>query len=153
MKKLEDKKKEMGEKNFVQTLRIIYLQTIDMFWLEHLEAMDYLRGSVNLRAYGQRDPLVEYKKEGLRLFRQLEISISGQVVDLMTKLAPAKAGALAGAAVPVNPVAPAHETVAISASGDKFGRNDKVMVEKNGEKKEIKFKKLEEYKKDGWKVV
>ncbi len=104
MKKLEDKKKEMGEKNFVQTLRMIYLQTIDMFWLEHLEAMDYLRGSVNLRAYGQRDPLVEYKKEGLRLFRQLEISISGQVVDLMTKLAPAKACALAGAAVPVNPV-------------------------------------------------
>ena len=154
MKKLEEKKQAMGEKEFSRALRIIYLQTMDMFWLEHLETMDYLRGSVSLRAYGQRDPLVEYKKEGLRLWRQLEISIGAQVVDLVTKLSPPKEGAANVAfAAPVNPVAPLHESAAQSESGDKLGRNDKVTVEKNGEKKEIKFKKLEEYKKDGWKVV
>ena len=38
--------------------------------MEHLEQMDYMRSSVNLRAYGQRDPLVEYKKEGLRLYKE-----------------------------------------------------------------------------------
>ena len=152
MKKIETKKKGMGEKNFIQTLRMIFLQTIDLFWLEHLETMDYLRGSVNLRAYGQRDPLVEYKKEGLRLFRQLEISISGQIIEMVTKLSPLPAGATPFVA-PANPVAPAHESAAISITGEKLGRNDKVIVEKNGEKKEIKFKKIEEYKKDGWRVI
>ena len=152
-KKIEDQKKEMGAE-FFRALRMIYLQTIDLFWLEHLETMDYLRGSVNLRAYGQRDPLVEYKKEGLRLFRQLEISINGQVVDLITKLVPVKAGAANVAfAAPVNPVAPLHESATMKSSGEKLGRNDKVLVQKNGEQKEIKFKKIEEYKKDGWTII
>jgi preprotein translocase subunit SecA len=48
------------------------LQAVDYLWVEHLEAMEYLRNSVNLRAYGQRDPLVEYKKEGLKLFTVME---------------------------------------------------------------------------------
>jgi preprotein translocase subunit SecA len=153
MQKIEVKKKEMGEAAFIRVLRTIYLQTIDLFWLEHLEAMDYLRGSVNLRAYGQRDPLVEYKKEGLHLFRQLEISISGQVIELMTKLAPSQGAAFGANTAPVNPITPLNEQPAVSSTGEKFGRNDKVIVEKDGEKKEIKFKKLGEYAKDGWKVV
>ncbi len=44
--------------------------------------MDYLRGSVNLRAYGQRDPLVEYKKEGLRLFKEMEENITLQIQNV-----------------------------------------------------------------------
>jgi len=47
-------------------------QTIDLLWVDHLETMDYLRSSVNLRAYGQRDPLVEYKREGLEQFKHME---------------------------------------------------------------------------------
>ncbi len=68
----EDKKRAMGEENFLEALRRIALQTTDMLWMDHLEMMDYLRNSVRLRAYGQRDPLVEYKREGLRLFREME---------------------------------------------------------------------------------
>ena len=48
--------------------------------------MDYLRGSVNLRAYGQRDPLVEYKKEGLRLFREMEISIANMIKEAIPNI-------------------------------------------------------------------
>jgi preprotein translocase subunit SecA len=59
------------------------LQAIDMFWVEHLEVMDYTRSSVNLRAYGQRDPLVEYKKEGLRLFREMQAAINNQIINLL----------------------------------------------------------------------
>ncbi len=66
-----------------EAVRGIILRTIDMFWVDHLEMMEYLRSSVNLRAYGQRDPLVEYKKEGLRFFRQLEASISRQVSEFV----------------------------------------------------------------------
>jgi len=68
---VDDKKLALGETDFYKALRILILQATDMLWVEHLEVMDYLRGSVNLRAYGQRDPLVEYKKEGLRLFKEI----------------------------------------------------------------------------------
>ena len=59
----ETKKNELGD-NFVPQVRRLLLQIVDMFWLEHLETMDYLRRSVSLRAYGQRDPLIEYRREG-----------------------------------------------------------------------------------------
>jgi preprotein translocase subunit SecA len=52
-----------------------------MFWVEHLEVMDYMRSSVNLRAYGQRDPLVEYKREGLIFFKKMERSIGDEIIE------------------------------------------------------------------------
>ena len=70
----------------VEALRRIILQTIDLFWVDHLEMMEYLRSSVNLRAYGQRDPLVEYKKDGLRFFRDMEASIARQVAEFIVAL-------------------------------------------------------------------
>ena len=70
----------------LEVLRRIVLQTIDLFWVDHLEMMEYLRSSVNLRAYGQRDPLVEYKKDGLRFFRDMEISIARQVAEFVLAL-------------------------------------------------------------------
>lgn len=70
-----------------ERVRQVKLQVYDMFWIEHLEAMDYLRSSVNLRAYGQRDPLVEYKKEGLRLFKEMEASIEQMIEENLAKLA------------------------------------------------------------------
>jgi preprotein translocase subunit SecA len=75
----------MEEKD--ERVRNLKLQVFDMFWVEHLEMMDYLRGSVNLRAYGQRDPLVEYKKEGLRLFKEMEEGIERTVEENLQKLA------------------------------------------------------------------
>ena len=67
----------------VESLRRVILQTMDLFWVDHLEMMDYLRSSVNLRAYGQRDPLVEYKKEGLKFFREMEESIVNQIGEFI----------------------------------------------------------------------
>ena len=85
-KAVEERKKTIGEDNYFEAARRLLLQTIDLFWVDHLEAMDYLRGSVNLRAYGQRDPLVEYKKEGLRLFKQMEAAIDDEVIKLLPHL-------------------------------------------------------------------
>ena len=73
-KEIEDKLEELGEEKFYEEFRKLALYTNDMLWLEHLEVMDYLRSSVGLRGYGQRDPLVEYKKEGLKLFKEMEIA-------------------------------------------------------------------------------
>jgi preprotein translocase subunit SecA len=72
----------------MSAMRIVLLQTIDMYWVEHLEVMDYTRSSVNLRAYGQRDPLVEYKKEGLRLFKEMNAAIRGQIERLLPNVVP-----------------------------------------------------------------
>ncbi|MFA6463618.1 MAG: preprotein translocase subunit SecA [Candidatus Paceibacterota bacterium] len=83
---LETKENEIGKEAFIAGVRAIFLQSIDFFWMDHLEMMDYLRGSVNLRAYGQRDPLVEYKKEGLRLFQEMEISISNMIKEAIPNI-------------------------------------------------------------------
>lgn len=77
---------ELGDEQFFQRVRIIILQIIDMLWVEHLETMDYMRSSVRLRAYGQRDPLIEYKREGLELFKQFEISLHENVIKMLPTL-------------------------------------------------------------------
>lgn len=69
-----------------ETGRVLILRATDMVWVDHLEAMDYMRSSVRLRAYGQRDPLVEYKNEGLRLFRHLENSINHIIKEMAEKI-------------------------------------------------------------------
>ena len=58
----------------------LMLRTVDSLWINHLETMDHLRASIGLRGYGQRDPLVEYKRESFRLFNQLLAEIRKQVV-------------------------------------------------------------------------
>ena len=83
MQMISAKRSEMGDEEFLSILRRLILQSIDLFWVDHLELMDYLRNSVNLRAYGQRDPLIEYKKESLQLFKDLQVSIMDQVIKLI----------------------------------------------------------------------
>ncbi|MFA5207878.1 MAG: preprotein translocase subunit SecA [Candidatus Paceibacterota bacterium] len=67
----EKKEKEVGVENMRQIEKVASLRVIDNLWIEHLENMDSLKDSVRLRAYGQRDPLVEYKKEGYKMFKEL----------------------------------------------------------------------------------
>ncbi|MBX4209314.1 preprotein translocase subunit SecA [Candidatus Parcubacteria bacterium] len=137
---IKTKRDALGDQGFAKALRNIFLQTIDLFWVEHLEAMEYLRSSVNLRAYGQRDPLVEYKREGLALFKSMQMSINGQVISLLSGIGDATV------TVDMKPLN-AIEIVDM----EKKGRNERVIVTKNGEEKEVKWKKLDSYLKDGWK--
>ena len=63
--------------------RTVYLRTIDTLWMEHIDALTYLRQNVALRGYGQRDPLMEYKEEAFRAFEQLLAKVrSGTVITL-----------------------------------------------------------------------
>jgi len=84
---IKNKEEQIGKENFINVVRRIILQTIDMFWVDHLEAMDYLRSSVNLRAYGQRDPLVEYRREGLKLFQEMQGLVNDQILRLIPNIA------------------------------------------------------------------
>ncbi len=80
-----EKERQVGEA-MRQLEKFVLLRVIDELWVDHLEAMDYLRSSVNLRAYGQRDPLVEYRIEGQKMFEQLMKSIKYQVVNMIFKV-------------------------------------------------------------------
>jgi len=74
------------EKNDIRNIeKFVILRTIDGIWMEHIETMEYLRDSVKLRAYGQRDPLVEYKNESRRLFDQILQEIDNGIVDVLLK--------------------------------------------------------------------
>lgn len=74
----------------------LMLRSIDTLWIEHLEALDHLRTGIGLRGYGQRDPLIEYKKEAFILFQELLAMIRKQIIysiykiGVATKLAPSE---------------------------------------------------------------
>jgi len=69
---------------------MVFLQIIDSKWKDHLYAMDSLREGIGLRAYGQRDPLIEYKREAFEMFGQMITAIEEDAVHTVFKLQPAK---------------------------------------------------------------
>jgi preprotein translocase subunit SecA len=67
--------------------RAVILRAMDMLWIDHLAAMTALRTGIGLQGYGQRDPLVEYKKEGYQLFQHLLGSINNEITQTFFKYA------------------------------------------------------------------
>jgi preprotein translocase subunit SecA len=148
------KRTEIGPA-FHTIMRRILLQTIDFLWVDHLEAMEYLRSSVNLRAYGQRDPLVEYKKEGLRMFQTMEdayirraMEVLGQVTQQQPQVADREGDAVRKAALSITTSSASDPT-----NATEYGRNDRVTITNGTETKEVKYKKAEEMLNDGWSIV
>ncbi len=82
------KEKEIGEENIRNVEKMVMLQTIDTLWMNHLDEIDYLRQGIGLRGYGQRDPLIEYKKESYNLFTTLMNTIRSNIVNTMFKISP-----------------------------------------------------------------
>ena len=127
---ISKKVSEFGRENFLNAARIVLLQTIDMYWVEHLEVMDYTRSSVNLRAYGQRDPLVKYKKEGLRLFKEMQGAMHDQVVKLLPHIVPVNNGAsVAGKNADSAELKEIHENAQIIGACD--GSNNNTAAKKS----------------------
>ena len=82
----EQKEQEMGKEVFEGGQRFVALQSVDQLWMDHLDTMDHLRDSVRLRGYGQRDPLVEYKREGHQMFQRLLKEVNRQIVYMVFHL-------------------------------------------------------------------
>ena len=149
---LEKKKKELGEQ-FFGVARRSMLQTTDFLWVEHLETMEYLRNSVNLRAYGQRDPLVEYKKEGLRLFQRMEESYALHVVQTISNVG-AGGVRMGGEEQVIHQAARSITQTSAVSQKKEYGRNDRVMITNGTEQREMKFKKAEPLlASGGWRIV
>ena len=77
----------VGEETARQMEVFVYLNTIDSIWIAHLDTMDDLRSGIGLRGYAQRDPLIEYKREGFELFEKLMVEIDYEIVHRIYKVA------------------------------------------------------------------
>jgi preprotein translocase subunit SecA len=85
-KLIADKEKIIGKDNLWENIRRIILYTTDTLWVEHIDTLEHMRQSVGLRAYGQREPLVEYKKEATRLFKEMEERLKEQVITMVSSI-------------------------------------------------------------------
>jgi len=81
----ERKRQLFGEELMSQLERWAVLKTIDERWKEHLYEMDLLKEGIGLRAYGQKDPLIEYKQEGFRAFTQMLGRINQEILEIIFK--------------------------------------------------------------------
>ena len=82
----KDKVELYGESSFKQATTEIFLSTLDFEWKDHLLSLDKLRNSINLRAYAQKDPLLEYKKEAFDLFEEMLARIEEQTISYLSHL-------------------------------------------------------------------
>jgi preprotein translocase subunit SecA len=153
--------------------RYIIIRSLDRRWQDHLTEMEELRRSVNLRGYGQKDPLSEYKSEAYVFFEELMNNVRSEICNSVFRSATSaeafnnmlarlsqtaqvagpgtgqpQPGALAGAAAAAQPQAAAKEVELpkvepIRRELPKIGRNETVTVRKGVETKEVKFKKAE----------
>jgi len=156
----EKKKAEIGAGPFIALLRRVILQVTDAFWLEQLESMEYLRRAVTLRAYGQRDPLIEYRREGLERFRTMEAGIADAIRGAVPRIMPADDAkiraeeertrrALEAASTEGGRIA--DQAPIVKAAG--YGRNDSVTIKKGDETQTLKYKKAEQLLNEGWEIV
>ena len=159
--------------------RFVILRTIDEKWKDHLYAMDQLREGINLRAYGQKNPLLEYKSEGFKLFQEMMADMNATTVQRLfrtqiqgvTEQPQPQAQdrsvrnvqmqhqdttgmGFAGQPEPQQKANQPQQVRTPIIVGKKIGRNEKVMVKSpDGKQIEIKYKKLQHYLNQGFTQV
>ena len=79
----EKKEKEIGADELREMERVVMLKVVDQKWMDHIDAMDELKDGIGLRAYGQQDPVVKYRIEGMDMFEEMVLDIKHDVVQLM----------------------------------------------------------------------
>ena len=92
----EEKEKALGPELLRNLEYNVFLQILDSKWKDHLYVMDTLREGIGLRAYGQRDPLIEYKREAFDMFNHMLTSIEDEAIEAIFKLQPARAERVRG---------------------------------------------------------
>ncbi len=156
--------------------RFVILRTIDEKWKDHLYAMDQLREGINLRAYGQKNPLLEYKSEGFGMFTEMMRDMNAVTVQRMfrTQLQGMDQAPQLNTGAIRNVKIEHQDTTGMGFSGPpqnqgntsqkaankpivadkKIGRNEKIFVQSpSGEKIQIKYKKLQQYLNQGYTQV
>lgn len=83
-----DREEALGSELMRQIEREAVMQVLDQLWMEHLENMDHLRNGIGWRSIGQKDPLVEYRREGQNLFEQMQATLRQEVIRGLNHLQP-----------------------------------------------------------------
>ena len=157
--------------------KFVILRTIDEKWKDHLYGMDQLREGINLRAYGQKNPLLEYKSEGFQMFQQMMADTTEETVQRLyrtqiqgmaeaPRLPESKARNLQtqhDESTGMGFTGPSMQEQTAASSGipkqpvhvdEKVGRNDKIkLVSPSGKQIEVKYKKLQQYLNQGYSQV
>ena len=84
--KYEEKETEIGEQDLRELERVVMLKVVDQKWMDHIDAMDELKDGIGLRAYGQKDPVVQYRIEGTDMFDEMIYSIKHDVVKILLNI-------------------------------------------------------------------
>jgi preprotein translocase subunit SecA len=117
------KEAEIGEEALRELERVIMLRVVDSKWMENLDALDALRDGVGLRAYGQLDPLVEYKREAYDMYQGMLGAIREEVVRILYHITMATPEMLAEAEAPVaTPMLERHGDEVLDVPGGPVGR-------------------------------
>ena len=154
--------------------KFISLRTIDEKWKDHLYAMDQLREGINLRAYGQKNPLLEYKSEGFQMFQQMMSDTNSETVKRLYRtqiqgiesnpnntisntsniqVRHDDSSGMGLNAPSMQDQANANPNIQQTpiTSDEKIGRNEKIkLVSPSGKQIEVKFKKLQHYINQGY---
>src|SRR5690606_3493455 len=83
-----DREEALGSDLMRQVEREAIMQVLDQLWMEHLENMEHLRNGIGWRSIGQKDPLVEYRREGQNLFETMQATLRFEVVKGLNHLQP-----------------------------------------------------------------
>jgi preprotein translocase subunit SecA len=161
-----ERKNEFGEIAWYEVARRLMLQVNDALWVEHLEVMQHTRSSVSLRAYGQQDPLIEYRKEGMRLFKEMQEVAIHRIAEIIPtvrkeaidreeeerKKAQAHIALVGGSSTEATK--PDDASRAPIRNENKVGRNEMVTITDGTHTETVKYKKAEERIASGaWRVV
>lgn len=131
--RLDEREQTLGQELFGELLKFVMLGTIDSHWRDHLYALDALREGIGLRAYGQKDPLIEYKQESFRMFDEVLRNLAKDISSLIFRAQLRPEVHRPVRTTEYKPVVAGGSQSAASASGhakprqaepEKIGRND-----------------------------
>ena len=150
--------KHFPDELFSTISRLTLLRHLDSKWMDQLHNMDALREGIGLRAYGQRDPLIEYKVEAFQMFKEMIFSVHSETIKVLNRIESIETTA------PDVVEGQKPQTIRYSRTDSKsgqnvtasqsLGRNDRITIEKNGRTQEMKWKKAKELvENQGWSIV
>ena len=137
--------------------RLTLLRHLDGKWMDQLHNMDALREGIGLRAYGQRDPLIEYKVEAFQMFKEMIFSVYSETVKVLNRIESIETTTpqpVEGQSPKTMRYSRNENQLPQSKTHNELGRNDKVTIEKEGKTQELKWKKAKELvESQGWSVI
>ncbi|WP_010252006.1 preprotein translocase subunit SecA [Acetivibrio cellulolyticus] len=127
-KRYDEKENEFGSELMRELERVVLLRIVDQKWMDHIDAMDQLKHGIHLRAYGQRDPVIEYKFEGFDMFEEMNRNIQFESVKVILNTHLNREQAAPKREKVAEPMETSHgdevKKPVVKSQKDRIGRND-----------------------------